>query len=118
MDSQIHQLLKRPFQCCSADICLISDAGAFTAGVQGIIGFLALNEHGIFSSQKLLTLLEYMIPCISIFQLLFSSYRVLGCWPCGDVQLEEGIAGEPGVEKGFSLASFYPSAMTFIPWLK
>lgn len=74
MDSQIHQLLQRPFQCWDADVCLISDSGAFTAGVQGIIGFLALKEHGIFSSQKLLTLLEYMIPYIATFQLLFTSW--------------------------------------------
>lgn len=80
MDSQIHQLLQRPLQCWGADVCLISDPGAFTAGVQGIIGFLASKAHGIFSSEKLLILLEYMIPCISTFQFLFTSYRVLSCW--------------------------------------
>ena len=80
MDSQIHWFLQTPLQCWAEDVCLISDTGAFTAGFQGIIDFLSSKEHGIFSSQKLLTLLEHTIPGIFTFLLLFTSYRVLGCW--------------------------------------
>lgn len=118
-DSQIHWSLQTPLQCWGADACLISDTGAFRAGFQGIIGFLSSKEHGIFSSQKPLTLLEHTIPGIFTFLLLYTSYRVLGCWALSwrSLALREGSWRARHWERIFT-GCLSPSALVFIPRLK
>lgn len=82
-------------------------------------GFLSSKKHGISSSQKLLTLLELTIPGLLTFILLFTSYRVLGCWAlsCRCSAWRGDSWRVRHLERVFT-GCLPPSALIFIPWLK
>jgi len=105
----MHWFLQTPLRCWGTDACFISDTGAFRAGFQGMIGFLSSNEHGIFFSQKLLTLLEHMMLGIFTF-LLFSDVMKKFC-------LERGWLGRQMLGKGL-LRLLFSFSLDFHPMVE
>lgn len=105
MDSRIHQLLQRPLHCWVADVCLISDEGTFTAGVQGIIGFKGTWDLFFSEASDITWVHDTMHLHIST-----SLHERQGPWLLGLVVersvLKKGYLESQGLGKGFDRLPF------------